>query len=203
MYSEDLHNEDQRDAQEQEWEEIAPVLASLDRGRDDEVPEGYFQDFSSDMMARIRAMEGGEAALPGDSGTLAPIEETQPSAVLPGQSWRIIGLAASLALLIVFGLIGYGNKADSGRSGGLDLNVERSEWVNVSEGELIDELSQTELSEEELYEMLGQEAQAALEGEVGEASQENIIDFLEEIDLDISEFQDLDLEVGFFNEEIL
>lgn len=191
MRKDDSHSDKSWDADEDGWKKEAPFLAALERTPVDDVPDGYFDALPDAMMARIRAME--EEAAP----------TTMPATVQ--SRWRTGGaplaVAASLALILTIGVLwvrGPGDKVPFE-----DNRFTEAQLYTVSSEVILNELELSDLSEEELFEMLGKEAQAGLEGEFGELGQQNALDYLEELDLDVGDWEELDLDPEFLNDVML
>ena len=180
------------DTHDEDWEKDAPLLASLKGEQPYDAPEGYFESFPTTMMDRIRALDGADP-------------EGEPAAdaevVAPGRSWRIgprtYGIAAGIAVLVALGLYFLVRS--------IDVPIEQVAAEQpvgeapaeemFDEDELMSQIDLSLISDDEIVEMMGDEALAAWE--VDQLGQDLSLDELDlgEVELeDLEGLDDLDLE---------
>ncbi|MEM6272473.1 MAG: hypothetical protein AAF998_23885 [Bacteroidota bacterium] len=180
---------------EDDWMEEAPRLASLRESMSQgEVPEGYFAELPGKMMARIHALDGDPAP---EAIRDADVVLPRPT---PGQSnWQLWGVAASVVLLLGLGLIFFLPERELPAGEAIEQRIQ-VQLTSVSATEIVNEIDIAEVSEDELYAMLGQEAQAALENEMGGMGQQEMLDFLDELELDPADLEGLEFDDAIFND---
>lgn len=189
MSHEDIHDDD--------WREEAPLLSSLqgDLLRE-EVPAGYFEALPGSMMERIRNLDAEAGSQNEDPGPDA--REAAPGRQVKRRPRLLWGIAASVVVLAVLGIVFVSQNRELGDAD-FDLEIQ-SQLTSVSDDDILDQLGLSDVSEQELYEALGQEAQAAFDEELNGLGQENLLDLLDDLDLDASDLDGIDLDDEFLNE---
>ena len=183
------------DTHHDDWEKDAPILSSLKGQQPHEAPEGYFDSFPGSLMDRIREMDADETpgdAAPSDGGTS------------PGRSWRLgprsYSIAAVVAILAAVGIYFMIRSVDVPVEP-VTGEVASSQEVpapQFDEEELFDQLDISSLPDEEIEELMGDEALAAWEiDQLGQALDIELND-LDMEDLDglegLDDLDDFDLE---------
>lgn len=175
---------------EEDWEQEAPLLASLRGTQPHEAPEGYFDSLPGTLMDRIREM---------DAAGESPLRDPLPAEPIPGRSsfwnWRNMGYAAGLALLIGAGLFFLSRSVNSeplpeeSPMAVLDQQIDA-----LSDEDIMEFIEMEEVDEEVVAEMMGDEALAAIEAEaLGQGGVEYIEDLeWEDLDLDALDLEDLE-----------
>ena len=183
------------DTHHDDWEKDAPILSSLKGQQPHEAPEGYFDSFPGSLMDRIREMEANEA--PGDA---APSDE----GASPGRSWRLgprsYSIAAVVAILAAVGIYFMTRTVDVPVEPvvGEVVVAEDVDAPLFDEEELFDQLDISALPDEEIEELMGDEALASWEiDQLGQALDIELNDLdmedLEGLD-DLDDLDDFDLE---------
>ena len=202
------------------WEAKAPLLASLGREKEDsEVPEGYFESLPAKLMSRISGLKDeqdseGEAASFLDGIEKPEMEDEAPEGYfeeLPSRvldrirkdapqnpkrsvfSRRVIfSIAASLALLLSLTWLFFRNP--SPEEAGIYAQVEQ-----LTEEEILNAIEMGELSDDEILEVMGDQALASLSF-TQEISDQDLEPYLEDIDLNDLDLSDLDLDEKLLEE---
>jgi hypothetical protein len=150
-------------------------------------------------MERIRNLDAGE--VPAADAVVETGEK--PAAVHGPSRFRrrmVWGMAASVVLLAALGILFLG------RSGTLsDEAFEEQIQVQLTalgDDQILGELDLSSVSEQELYEALGQQAQAALGEELEGVGQDKLLDYLDEMDLDAIDLQGLEIDAEFLNTQL-
>lgn len=174
---------------EEDWKIEAPTLASLDKDVELEVPEGYFDDLPSHVMARIQAMATAEAA---------PVEA--PARTLPGRMspWRqrvVWGIAASLALLVAVGAF-YLSGSKQPVATDVNYAVLNAQLDGVATETLVENLDPSMINDDQLLAMLGDDASSAFEGHDHAVKRDEAYEYLQDADLDAIDLQGLDIDMN-------
>lgn len=148
------------DAHDEDWEKDAPILSSLKGKQPFEAPEGYFDTLPESLMGQIRDLDP-----PSDDGE--PVSDNE--AVPPRRSWRVgprtYGVAASIAILAAFGIYLLVRSVDVPINPIPDLVAEQE--MNLTdffdEDEIISNIDFSLVSDEEIANMMGDEALSAWE----------------------------------------
>jgi hypothetical protein len=186
------------DINDDDWMEEAPLLASLKGAVPQaEVPEGYFEELPSRVMDRIRNSEFQAESVKG-SGSEKSGQTIRPQSTRLRSKWRAWGMAASILVLAGLGIAFLALNRDISEEA-FDQQIQ-SQLVSVSDDNILDQLDLSDISEQELYEALGQEGQSALEEELNGLGQDNLLDLLDDLDLDTGDLDGIDFDEEFFNE---
>lgn len=188
MRSEDLHEDD--------WREEAPLLASLSKAAEPEVPEGYFEGISPQVLARVRSLQQTEAV---DEGPprLRPdgVSKRKIMGFRRTMFWRV---AAGIALLATVGTV-YLLRSHPILEGTPPEAVQSEtllQLASLAPEDIARQLDVSDLSDEQLFEALGAEASAAFGHEVQGVRHDEAVEYLKGTDLDGIDWQDLDLDLS-------
>lgn len=182
----------QEDKYEEDWEQEAPLLSSLRGKQPHEPPDGYFDGLPDQIMAQIKGLKP----------VAEPVEEPAhavPMGTEKTKFWSVqrISIAAAIALLLgsgVFFLVRDFNKVLPQGQVTEDSFVSAEELLDaklgaLSEAEILDAIDIEDISDEEMADIMGDEALAAVEAETFSQS------FGEEmIELDATDLADLELD---------
>lgn len=190
MNHEDIHDDD--------WMEEAPLLSSL-KGTlpREEVPEGYFGALPGKMMERIRNLDA-EPEVADEPATDPVLQVSDQRKTLRRSRRRLWGIAASVVVLAGLGIAFLSLDRDMSDAD-FDESIQ-SQLVSVSDDDILDQLDLSDVSEQELYEALGQEAQSAFDDELNGMGQDNLLDLLDDLDLDADDLEGIELDEEFFND---
>ncbi len=200
------------DAYNEDWEKDAPLLNSLKGKQPYDAPEGYFDTLPGSMMARIRDLDqSGGAGRADESGPASLSTEASesggsnvaPEPVAPGDTLRmgpkIYSIAAVIALLVAVGVYFLVRSVDLSIEGLPNQNAQ-SATVDASPfdtEELMSQIDFSLVSDEEIVEMMGDEALAAWEvDQLGQGLNLNFddMDLYQGDSADVEELDDLDLD---------
>lgn len=183
--------------EEDDWKLDAPLLAGLDKHVDPEVPEGYFEELPSEVLARIRAMEAPQA----DEVPVIALPQATPSAT----PLRILGLrrsifwsaAAGIVLLVAFGTYFLRNGTETVLTADARIEAETmAQLASLDTDEVMADLNPSSLNDEQLFAMLGDEGGAAFEGQDHEIQRDDAYEYLQDVDLDDVDLQGLDIDLN-------
>ncbi len=189
------------DSYEDDWKEEAPLLASLKKEADFDLPEDYFASMNQNVLARIRIEEAAEDQQ--DVPTLRLQVVTEEAATRPqaGSPWRrtiFWSVAAGIALLAIVGTY-FLSKNDSQEGAIFAEEQIRKETLvqlaSLDSKEITPHIDITDVTDEQLFEALGSEAEAAFEGEDHEIQQDEAAEYLEEVNLDEIDWKELDIDL--------
>jgi hypothetical protein len=189
------------DSYEDDWKEEAPLLASLKKEADFDLPEDYFASMNQNVLARIRIEEAAEDQQ--DAPTLRLQVVTEEAATRPhaGSPWRrtiFWSVAAGIALLAIVGTY-FLSKNDSQEGAIFAEEQIRKETLvqlaSLDSKEITPHIDITDVTDEQLFEALGSEAEAAFEGEDHEIQQDEAAEYLEEVNLDEIDWKELDIDL--------
>ena len=194
MRHEDIHEDD--------WMEDAPILASLNRDVELDVPEGYFEGLNASVLDRIRQMPQENPV----EEPVVPVVELGGPAIAPPLSrsnrfnWRrttVWSIAAGIALLVTVGVYLL-VKQDSEPKDLFadDATIKKETMVQLAAlepTEIVAEVDMRHLSDEQLFEALGNEAEEAVVTEEHAVSDDEALEYLKDVDLDAIDLEGLDL----------
>jgi hypothetical protein len=188
------------DSYEDDWKEEAPTLAGLDKNTGLDVPEGYFEGLPASVLDRIRNLPVEEVP-GGDSASVeeSPREVERPDRkVIVFRQRRFWAVAAGIVLMAVVG--GYLLMRPDGTPEVLtDVTIRNETRVLLAEMEPVEiaqDIDVTHVSDEQLFDALGNEGQAALDGMGQGVDQDEAIEYLKDVDLDAIDFQGLDIDLN-------
>ncbi len=183
MGHEDLHEED--------WKDEAPLLASLAKNGDWDVPEGYFDAFPSQVMARIQAIAAEDApviAMP------QPMAMTSRSAIWGMKRSIFWSAAAGILLLMAVGTYFVFQTTGTVHASPMSLEEETmAQLANVGTEQLIDGLNPHSLNDDQLFAMLGKDGATVFEGHENAVQRDDAYEYLQDLDLDAIDLQGLDI----------
>ena len=187
----------QEDKYREDWEKEAPLLSSLRGQQPHEPPEGYFDGLPDQIMSQIRDLNTPKNPELGEISAM-PTGSPRP------KFWTVqrISIAAAIALLLgsgVFFLTRDFNKVLPQGQPDEETFVSAEEVLDAkldafSEDELLEAIDIEDISDEEMAEIMGDEALAAVEEETFSQSFGEELPDLDDIDLSELEieFEDLD-----------
>ena len=189
------------DSYEDDWKEEAPLLASLKKEANPDAPECYFSSLNQNVLARIRKEEVAEDQQ--DAPTLRLQVATEEAGIRPlaGSPWRrtiFWSVAAGIALLAIVGT--YFLSKDDSQEGAIFAEEQIREetlvqLASLDSKEITPHIDITDVTDEQLFEALGSEAEAAFEGEDHEIQQDEAAEYLEEVNLDEIDWKELDIDL--------
>lgn len=186
---------------EDDWKAEAPLLASLSKNAEPEVPEGYFEGLQSNVLARIKAL---------DSTTEpAPITVT-PQAIAGPTGGKVIGFSrrilwtavASIALLVATGTYFLTRPTKGLDTGFAEVTLDEATLLQLAGLEsttLVSELDPSHVNDEELFAMLGSEAATAFSQDENAVQRDDAYEYLQDVDLDAIDLQGLDIDLSDLN----
>lgn len=195
MRHEEIHEDD--------WMEDAPLLASLHRDVELDVPEGYFEGLNARVLDRIRQLPQEN---PAEEPAL-PVVEMGGPAIAPPLSrrsnrfnWRkatVWGIAASIVLLVTVGVYLL-VKQDTEPSDlfANDTTIKHETMVQLAAlepTEIAAAVDMRHLSDEQIFEALGNDAQTAVVTDEHSVSDDEALEYLKDVDLDAIDLEGLDL----------
>lgn len=174
------------DAHDEDWEKDAPILSTLKGKQPFEAPEGYFDTLPGSLMSQIRDLDS-----PSDGGELVSDSEPSP----PRRSWRVgprtYGVAASIAILAAFGIYLLVRSVDVPINTIPEAVAEQEIHLTdiFDEDEIISNIDFSLVSDEEIANMMGDEALSAWEiDQLG-----NDLDLeLDPVDVQLDDLESLD-----------
>lgn len=173
----------------EDWEKDAPLLSSMKRKQPYEAPEGYFDALPGALMDRIRDLD-----VPAESDRSV----TDPEPVPTGRTWRMsprsYSVAAMIAILSAVGIYFLVKSIDVpvGPQTEQIVAVESVEESPFDEDELLSQIDLSLVSDEEIVDMMGDEALAAWEmDQLGQDLNLNF-DALDLYDVDMDEIDELE-----------
>jgi hypothetical protein len=185
---------------EDDWKEEAPTLAGLEKKPGMDVPEGYFEGLPSSVLDRIRNLEADGPALPGDERVpVAPAPVRPPArkriAVRQRRFWAV---AAGIVLLAVVGawFLTRPDAVPEVIAADIIQDETRELLAAMEPTDIALDIDVAQVSDEQLFDALGNEGQAALDGMGQEVDQDEAIEYLRDVDLDAIDFQDLDIDLN-------
>ncbi len=179
---------------EDDWKAEAPFLAGLDKEVDPEVPDGYFEELPTAVMARIRAMQAAEKPMQVVS---KPVAAPTPARILGLRGSVFWSAAAGIVLLATVGI--YFLTQNPAGTGGISSNLETETLAQLSglgTDEVIEDLGAASLNDEQLFAMLGPDGHDAFEGEDHEVQRDDAYEYLQDVDLDAVDLQGLDIDLN-------
>jgi hypothetical protein len=183
-----------KDLHEDDWQEEAPLLASLRRSAEPEAPEGYFRDMAASVLARIQAGEAHEApVIP-----LVPPATVQAAGKRLGfRGTAILSMVAAVTLLMVAGLFLLQRKpSEEALLSDAQIMEETMQQLQALPATaLTDDLHTADLHDEELFAMLDDEASSSLSADAGSVQQDEAAAYLDEVDLSDLDLSDLDIDL--------
>lgn len=209
-----------KDLQQGDWEKDAPFLSSLKREQPYEAPEGYFDSFPDRMMALIKgdgmSPEPGDSDQAGESGEAGPalstsrIDQKAGADSDSGKGLKgsggasrgirrilLVGIpvAAVISVLIIIGLSKKPESADTQTTYSQNAAPEDvfNELELPGEEAILEAIDLDEINEDDLIQMMGEEALAALEFTQG-INEESILEHLETAPGGELNIHDLDVE---------
>lgn len=183
------------DEYEDDWMAEAPTLASLDKNVDFEVPEGYFEELPSHVMARIQAMSQAEAVPEAVPAPTLEVSVPRPSGLRRSLFWSA---AAGIALLLAVGTyyVTRGPASAPVTFADADADAEAAaQLAAIAPGDLIEGLDGTAVNDEELFAMLGDDATSAFEDQEHQVQSDEALEYLQNVDLDDLDLQGLDIDL--------
>jgi hypothetical protein len=183
----------QDDRYEDDWKDEAPTLASLDKHVDFEVPEGYFEELPSAVMARIQAMSQAEVAPPSPQVAAMPAPTHRRFGIRRTLLWSA---AAGIALFMAVGAyyVTRPTAPETGTFASLDEEV-RAQLAALEPAELMEDLGTSTVNDEELFAMLGKDAGSAFEAHGLEVQRDEAYEYLQDVDLDAIDLEGLDIDL--------
>lgn len=177
---------------EDDWMAEAPTLASLDKHVEFDVPEGYFDELPTQVMARIQAMSKGEVQpMP------APTLPVSPRTVWGMRTAVIWSAAASIALLIVMGTVYFSRSTETTPTQLASADAElKAQLAELEPAALIEGLDEATVNDEELYAMLGDDASKAFDSHDHQVHEDEAYEYLQDVNLDAIDLQGLDIDLN-------
>lgn len=192
MRHEDLHEED--------WKDEAPLLASLGKDAGLDVPEGYFEGLPESVLSRIRSLPKEEtpetAVIQMNTGTQG--SEVRPMHTVAFRRTMFWSVAAGIALLATIGTYFLLKTDKVGETTFAEESIRQETMVQLASldsREIAPFLDVADVTDEQLFAALGSEAEAAFEGEDHEVQQDEAAEYLEEVNLDEIDWQELDIDL--------
>lgn len=172
---------------QEDWEDEAPRLASLPKKRPEGVPDGYFERFPTEMMARLRGLDA--------EGKEEAVEVVVEESVRPlWRRARVWAVAASLVLVASTVFILSRKKEmltptePTADAAAVELKIK---LAGLEDAVLAEGIDLDGLSDEDLYAALDAEGRASLDmahhvgkTDAAEYLQDVALDELEGLDLD-------------------
>lgn len=190
---------------EDDWMEDAPLLASLKRDVELDVPEGYFEGLNARVMDRLRELPEEETA----EEAAAPVVEMGGPAIAPPLSrrsnrlgWRRVtvwSIAASIALIVTVGVYLLvkqdTNPTDVFAS---DEAIQQETMVQLAAlepTEIAAEVEMRHVSDEQIFNALGSDAKTAVVTDEHSVSDDEALEYLKDVDIDAIDLEGLDLDL--------
>lgn len=186
------------DSYEDDWREEAPLLAALGKDAEPAAPKGYFEGLPASVLSRIRNLpvEADEPVL--ELNSRAETLDSRPVRTVTFRRTMVWGMAAGIALLVGFGTY-FLTRPGTTEGTLLAEEVIRKETLvqlaSLDSREITPYLDVTEVSDEQLFEALGSEGEAAFEAENHAVQQDEAAEYLQDVNLDEIDWQDLDIDL--------
>jgi hypothetical protein len=189
------------DSYEDDWKEEAPLLASLKKEADFDLSEDYFASMNQNVLARIRKEEAADDQQNVPTLRFNVVTEAEvilPQAVSPWRRTIFWSVAAGIALLAIVGT--YFLRKNDLQEGAIfaEEQIRKETLVQLASldsKEITPHIDITDVTDEQLFEALGSEAEAAFEGEDHEIQQDEAAEYLEEVNLDEIDWKELDIDL--------
>lgn len=182
---------------EEDWKDEAPLLASLDRNMPDDAPEGYFEGLPASVLARIRNLPVQEVA-----PVAPPMSESQPPRPMRRSVFQrpvFWSVAAGIALLVTVGTYFLTRPVQ-----GIDetlaweqIDAETMvQLASLDRQDIAPHLDAAQVTDEQLFQALGSDAPTAFEHQDHAVEHDEAMEYLQGIDLDDIDLQDLDIDLS-------
>ena len=188
------------DLQEEDWKDEAPLLASLGKDAGPDVPEGYFEGLPESVLSRIRSLPKEEAqetpVIQMNAG--GQVSEARPMRTVAFRRTMFWSVAAGIALLATFGTYFLLKTEENTETTYAEEAIRQETMVQLASldsREITPYLDVTDVSDEQLFAALGSEAEGAFEGEDHEVQQDEAAEYLEDVNLDEIDWQELDIDL--------
>jgi hypothetical protein len=177
------------------------LLASLKKEADFDLSEDYFASMNQNVLARIRKEEAADDQQNVPTLRFNVVTEAEvilPQAVSPWRRTIFWSVAAGIALLAIVGT--YFLRKNDLQEGAIfaEEQIRKETLVQLASldsKEITPHIDITDVTDEQLFEALGSEAEAAFEGEDHEIQQDEAAEYLEEVNLDEIDWKELDIDL--------
>jgi hypothetical protein len=177
------------DGEEDDWKVEAPLLAALEKEMDVDVPEGYFEGLAARVLAQVAREAEEKPEIP-----VQQLRRKPRHVLMVFRRRQFWGMAAGIALLAIIGAY-FMTRPDVYNEVVTAETEAKVQLAALDAGEITPYLDVSELSDEQLFQALGSEAEAAFDAEDHAVGHDEAIEYLKDVDLDAIDLQDLDIDL--------